>query len=379
MSDWTIYVRDEQYRRQGQVDDFTKLEFVSKYNDIGAWTLEMDARLPLVQYLTRKRYGIVLYKGSEAVTGGRVEKIQRKRTASESTVIFSGSDDNVWMAERVGHPQPSSSAPPYSTNEHDVRTGVTSTILMQYVDVNLGPNAIVGRRHPNLTLGSDPLAGTTQTGRVRWSVLLKSLQGLALSGGDLGFRIVQIGSGLVFQVYQPVDRSASVKYSHELGNLLESDYESTGPEVNYLYIGGDGEGTARTIQESSDPDSIIEWDRREEFVDRRDTSDSGELTQTLQENLVDKGAQIGFSLDAIDTPSQQYITHYNLGDKVTAVLDGQSLVDVVREVKMTLTANSVMRVSPLIGTAGTLGQTTTKTFQTIRSLTRRVGDLESRR
>lgn len=379
-SRWSLYVRNDQYKRGAQIDDFQRLETVQKFCDVGTWILDLDGRLPAAEQLRRPNYGIVLYKGSTPVFSGDVNEIDGKYTMDRRRITFSGYDDNVWLRSRVAHPEPATSSWPYVTNESDVRAGAASTIIRAYVNANLGPGAIVARRHPALTMGVDPLVGITLTGRVRWTQLLKDLQEIAVAGGGLGFRIVQVGSGLQFQVYMPVDRSGTVKFSFELGNLTEAAYKTTAPTANWVYCGGGGEGTARIVAEGGDPQSIIDYRRREIFVDRRDSSVGDELNRTVVENLAENAAQTGFSLSPVDVQGQEYITHYGLGDKVAGVLDGVRIADVVRELKVTFDPNGPTKVNPLIGTTGAVNPATeTKTFKSIKALVRKVSNLEGRR
>lgn len=380
-NEWTLYVRDAQYRRVAQIDDFQKLDTVQKFNDVGTWILEMDARLPAASMLHQPSYGIVLYKGSTAVFSGDVDKISGRQSLDRYRVQFSGYDDTLWLKARLGHPEPATATQPYTSIEYDVRgPGPASTVLIDYVNANLGPGAIATRRHAGLTMAADPLIGSIIQGRVRWTELLKTLQEYAVSGGDIGFRIVQAGSGLQFQVYQPVDRSASVKFSFELGNLLEGAYETSAPTANFIYIGGGGEGLSRIIGEGYDPTSVINWRRRELFADRRDTSVSAELNQTIVENLAEHDGQYGITLTPIDTPGQEYITHYQMGDRVSAVLNQTQIVDVLRELKVTFDPSGPTKVNPMIGTTGaTNPATANKTFKSIKTLVRRLSNLEGRR
>jgi hypothetical protein len=377
---WTVYLRDPNRERQAQIDDYSSLEAIPRFNAVGAWSITMDMRHSYArQMIAAPQWGIELVHDATQTTviTGRAVKATRKRSTTENTVTVYGVDDMTWLTRRVAHPQPATGAPPYSTQAYDVRTGTCSTILRQYVDVNAGPGALAQRAVPGLSLDTDPVIGTSVTGRARWQdPLLTLLQELALAGGGLGFRVRKSGANLLFQVYQPVDRSASVIFSEELGNLSEFSYELVEADVNYVYVGGGGEGTARTIREGQRPDGMVEWGRIERFLDRRDTTVTTELDQAISERLQEGRESVIMSVTPIDTDGQTYLTHYDLGDKVTVLYDDFSLADIVREVKIQLTPEK-STVSPTVGTPGARAQEI-GSIGRMRKLETRVNSLERR-
>lgn len=377
-AEWTLYVRDSNLQRVAQIDDYQTLDVVARFNAVGAWELDLDRRVTGAAELFVAHAGIEIVRDGTTFLSGPVTRRQRTRDALRNRVTISGVDDTVWLSRRLAHPQPATAAPPYSTTEHDVRTGQCSTVLRAYVDVNVGPGALAARRLTGLTLAADPLLGTTVTGRARWQNLLELMQGLAVSGGGLGFAIRKVATALEFYSYMPVDRSASVKFSEEIGNLTSYRYETTAPAVTYVFAGGGGEGTARTIAENQDPDGVVGWGRIEQFADRRDTTVTSELEQEITTKLAEGQEQLALDAVPVDTPSAAYGTHYSLGDKVTVVVDdgGTELAEVVREVKVSLTPAGPQQVSPVIGTPGR--RDLLRVLGSVRDLTARVVNLERR-
>lgn len=376
-----VLLRDPSGARVGEVDDYLQLQYVSRHQDIGSWVLDLDAASPALDVLREPRSGIEVVRNGTLVFSGPRTKLRRARSSGNDTVTVSGADDSVWLARRLAHPQPGSSAPSggvYGTTAFDARTGQASTILRQYANVNAGPGAVVARRVAGLTLGVDPLVGSTVTGEGRWQVLLELMQGLAVAGGDLGFGIVSDGTGgLLFDVYQPTDRSASAVFSAEMGNLGDFDYSLDAPTGNYVVGGGGGELTARTIVESSDSTSITTWGRVEFFRDRRDTTNTTEISQTLSEELAAQAEKRAATINPVDTPLLTYGVHYFLGDQVTAVIDGVSFAEVVREVKVTVAGNGET-VQPTLATPGAGPASLPDLFAAAKRLTTRVANLERR-
>jgi hypothetical protein len=175
-------------------------------------------------------------------------------------------------------------------------------------------------------------------------------------------------TGLQFVVYQPVDKTGSVRFAVELGNLSAYSYTAQAADTNYAFVGGGGEGTARTIREGQDSDEIISWGRVETFVDRRDTTSTTELDQAITQALAEGAGKTDLSITPIDRPGQTYLTHYDLGDKVTAVIGGAAVQELVREVRIVLSPES-QRIVPTIATPGR---------RDILAVFRRLARLESR-
>jgi Siphovirus ReqiPepy6 Gp37-like protein len=350
LPDVQLYIRDDSFQRVALLDEFTSLEVVARHNEVGSWRLSLDRRTSKAGLLANPGYGIeVVYDGSPQMSGP-VTHHDRTRQQDSDQLVVAGVDDLVWLRRRRAHPCPTLSGPPYNTQTDDVRTGVCSTVLRAYVDLNLGPGAISPRRLPGLSLAADPLLGSTITGRARWQTLLELLAGLALAGGGLGLRLVaQAGSGIQFSSYAPADKSSTVVFSLELGTLGGYRYEAGAPEANYIYAAGSGEGTARTIREGQDPASIASWQRIEDFVDRRDTSVSAELDQEIAEQLADKAGPVGLSITPLDVPGRAYGVDYQLGDRVRVVIDDTPVDEVIREVRLVLTPTGPRVLAPQIG------------------------------
>lgn len=373
---WTLYVRNFDMERAAQIDDYSSLSAVCRFNDVGTWELALDYRASSVPELLAPGSGIEIRRDDFVIMTGPVTRIKRDRASNQNRISVSGVDDNVWLKRRIAHPQPASSAPPYSTVDDDTRSGVGSTIIWQYVNVNLGPGAITPRKLPTLTMATDPLVGSTVSGKARYDVLLELIQDLAVAAGDLAFRIVQVGAGLEFQVYQPDDKSGSVVFSEGFGNISDFTYERDAPEYTYVYGGGDGEGKLRTIVEGSDNAALATWGRIERLVDARQQTTGPTVSQQITTALAQNSEKLSLDITPIDTPNLKYGTHYQLGDKVSVVVDGVVVTDLVRQVEINLTAAGPQKLTPVLGTPGR--NDLLALFTAVRDLASRTRNLERR-
>lgn len=374
---WQIHLRDPLLARQGLLDDYQTFKAVKRLNRTGTWSLDLNVAVDKALLLTQPGWGIEVVRDSDGkhLTSGAMTKVGRKRSGEKNLITVSGVDDVIHLADRLVHPQPATALPPYSVSEHDVRTGTCSTILRQYVDVNAGPGALAPRRVTGLTLAADPLVGSSVTGRGRWQNLLVFLQDLALAGGGLAFDVQQSGATLQFSVRQPTDKSGTVKFSLELGNLESYDYTLAAPTASYVVCGGGGEGTARTIREGQSSVDIAEWGRRiEKFADRRDTTATSELDQEIATTLAESQAETTFSFVPVDLPGMTYLDDYNLGDRVAAVID-DTVTELIREVEITSTPDK-STITPSVGTP--VLRDVARLFRRLRAAETRLTNLERR-
>lgn len=376
MAEWLVEVRDAHLNRVGEIDDYQQLKMIPRFNAVGSWVLDVDNRTSAADALAAQGAGITVRRDGEHFFSGPVRERVRTRTGDTSRLQLSGPDDLCWLAERLARPV--TSGPPYTTAAYDVRTGAAETVLLAYVNFNAGAAARADRRVAGLVLPADQARGATVTGRARFPVLLDLCASIALSGGGLGFRIVQVGQTLQLQVYEPQDRSDTAIFSEELGNLGDFSYAESWDGVNHATVGGSGEGTGRVFVEAFKSDSIAARGLRETFVDKRETSNTTELAQAGAEELERASDQTSLSLSPIDTEAVAFGTHWGLGDIVTVVADGVPIVDVVRDVTITLAAGAPEQVKPLVGTPGATDPRVPRMFAAVRALKQRTSQLERR-
>jgi hypothetical protein len=370
----TITTRDEALRRTGQVEDFRSLTMPLRFNRTSSWVLELDEKAPVADLFGRTS-GVIIARDGVPLLSGPVTGLRRTRQGGRRTLIVNGVDDTVWLERRLALPVPS--GPPYTAAAYDDRSGAAETVMRGYVNDNLGPGATAARRLPALTLLADEARGTSVRGRARFVTLLELLQALALAGGDLGFRIVQVGVGLQFQVYLPADRTRSAVFSLELGNLRGYDYAVAAPTADYVYVGGGGEGTGRVIVEGGDQPTVDLYGRVEVFIDRRDTAVAADLEQTRAETLLEQRETTSLSIEPVDTASVAFGRDYGLGDRVSVVIDRETVQDVVREVTLTLTREGE-RLTPVIGTPGASSPQVPALFDIQKRQARRLSQIERR-
>ncbi|MEV7268399.1 siphovirus ReqiPepy6 Gp37-like family protein [Micromonospora aurantiaca] len=261
------------------------------------------------------------------------------------------STDEAYVVERVTFPVPGQPATAQVASAVWTGAGNAEAVMRSVVDLNAGPGAIAARRVPGLVLGALAGVGGNVSISTRFQPLGDVLRTLALAGGGLGWRVVQVGTTLEFQVFAPRDLSGTVRFSRGLGNLRKFRWQPKSPTCTVAIVGGQGQGTARTIRERVDAAAVTRWRRVEKFIDQRNTSVLAELDQAGDEALADGAEQLGLDTETIDTPRQAFGVQFGLGDRATVELPtGVVLTDVVTSARLTGDAKRGYRVSSTVGT-----------------------------
>jgi len=365
--EWSLFLTDAAGVRLAAVDTYDKCEIVGRTNDVSTWAVDLPTATPAGQLLITTTGLRLEARFEESVwRSGPVSQIKRTVDADGDYLEVAGADDTVWLARRLAHPQPASSAPPYSANAYRVYTGELPVVLGLMVHENLGPTAIAPRRVPGLAVTVPPPTGTLPTlyANARWQNLLTLMQDTAR------------GSGFVFDITNLQWRCAPAV---NRGAVFSADLETLGayavttqaPGANYVFVGGGGEGTARVILEAGHSTSVPTWGRVEEFRDRRDTSALGPLQQAAGEALALGVTPTTVVFTPLDTPGQTFGHEWYLGDIVTVQAGGLTVTDLIREVHVLLDGY-VPTITPSVGApSGDIGL-----FRALAGLDRRARQLE---
>lgn len=345
---YRVQIRDHSLHPLGELTDLIDADMLLAFNDVGTFALTTRASgNPMRQYFAEGN-GVIISRdrgdgsGAQTLFSGPIWHLERH--GKDDTYVLAGVSDDFWLKAR--------GAMPPVGQAYDTRSGVASTLLRGYVDANAGPSAPTPFPVPGLVLAADPLIGSTVNGNLRYDVLLTALQQLAISGGDLGFRVLQTDNGvLTFSIYQPATKSNAI-FSRDLGNLLDFSYTLDGPAANYYTAAGGGDGASRTIVTGQDSASVSTWGVVWGFIDTRDTTDTTTMTQRINAQIAQDASQTNLSITPQDTPALQYGRDYNLGDVVNVQVDGETITDTIRQVHFQLNGTDQELITPGIGNAG---------------------------
>lgn len=360
---WQVLVRNHDLSIAGELE-VIDLELHDKHQDISTWAVDFNGlredhtlTIPAAALLERGA-GLVFDLNGRTILSGPWTKPVRTRTGDQRTFAVGGIDDKQILADRVAHPQPGATQPPY-VQVQDVRgPGAAETIIKAFVNANCGPGAVVNRRARGLSIEPDLVRGAIVKGIGDWTKQLDVLvQSLAQAGG-VGYRIIQTDApALQFRIYLPFDKTATVVFGVELGNTSGYSYSLQRPAGNYIYGLGAGTGILRTIREGQNEASIGAYGRIEAVSDQSSTSDLTLLNQAIATELASKAEQFSATVTALDTHAHQWapvaadpVAAYDLGDRVTIVIEGVELQETITEIVATFNSDRGTTITPVIGT-----------------------------
>lgn len=326
--DWRIIVRDRNRQPTEDVDDFVSIEAELNLNATSRWTLTLASNTRAAANLIKGAGIIVLYR-DEVVFSGVADHYEDSEGEDGPLKLCRGIDDTGQLEDRLASPDPA--GPPYTDTAYDLLTDTPAeTAMHHYVNKNAGPGATIQRRLTGLTMGEDGGRGKTiEAVQVRWDPLMTVLQGLALSSGDdeatrLRFRVVaDLEGGIEFQTLPTDDRRDMVVFTRERETMGQVTRTQDAPTATRIIAGGSGEGTAREIVEQTDSTQTWDWNRLvERFYDARN-ADPATMLEEIAQRLGEGAGLDEVTFEPVDTDAISWLSDYDLGDRVSAVLAKQ--------------------------------------------------------
>ncbi len=365
MSVWELYVTDRVGNRQAVVDPYESAEIIARVNDVSTWqvTLPTDTEAGAL-FIADSFARLEIVLDHTVWRSGPVSHLERTVDVDGDYLTVAGVDDTIWLARRLAHPQPGTAVPPYSTTAYDVHTGAVSTVLAELARVNAGPSATAARLVPGLLVPIPVALGPTITVSARWQNLLTLMQDTARPSG-LVFDV----EDLTFHVYAAQNRG--VVFSAGLETLAGWRTVADAAPANKVVVAGGGSGTARIIREATSSSSVDTWGLAETFQDRRDTTDLAELDKAAAETLAAGIKPTTVVFTPIDSDGQTFGRDWALGDVVTVIAGGLTVIDQIREIHVTLDAVGETVIPSVGAPAGDL-----ELFRALAGLDRRVRQLE---
>lgn len=373
-----VLVRDSNFTVIGEVADYTQCSATLRFNDIGDWSMDVPANSNSAQLLLAEENpgaGIVIRRGSTTFFSGPVWTRQWQRDAGtgEPVLTVAGNDDNFFLRTRLIRPNPAvEDLNAAGVNYFQTASIPTESIMSILTRRNLSSAAdIESRRMAGFTMGTDLGLGKVQLSpSYRFDVLLDALQQLSSLARtdttdplqDLGFRVVQVGTDLEFQVYALTMRP-NARFSFALGNLDSATYSMTGPTATnpIVGVGGqddeNGKSIAAQLFSYARADAAYPW-QIETYADGGSVTGSG-VDGTIDQAAVDQqghdalesGAGVlSASVTPIDTDRLTFGVDYQLGDFVSVELPQLTFQAPIRSVSLNLSVDGGQQVGLGIGT-----------------------------
>ena len=339
---YEIYWRDRNRNFSGRIDRFFRFNATMNYNDVGSWRLEFDLESDDAT-IPNWGEGIVLKRNDVPVLSGPLKMVREIFNSKTRILRLVGRTDEAYLAHKRCYVEVGA-APADWVTAYDTRTGPAETVAKQLVDLNAGPNALAGRPVRGLTVAATNALGATVTSQRRLDMLLEALQEVCEEGG-IGFRMVN----MEFDTYVPVDKSASIIFSTELGNMIDYNYMIELPKANYIIAGGAGELAARDFTSVDDGDSINEFDERiEYFYDYGNAGSVADLRAKATAKLATLSSAYSLVAQVKEVTHMKFFDDFFLGDIVSANVRGTVFDNIIRSAHINLNPKKGVVVRPFI-------------------------------
>lgn len=380
-SEVLVEIRDRNLQRVGTITPkWLQLEATIRANNVGSWKLTLPGSHPMVEHLQREGSGItVALRGVPNFSGPTVKPgKERSLQNPDGTFTFEGVTDEIHLADALAYPEPGNANVATQAVSNDVRTGNAETLLREFVGYNISGALAAAERKLGMRQfirleSVNKGLGGTLTKSPRFQNLLELCNEIATLGG-VNFRMVQRGDFINFEVMARRNVSDSVRFDIANGTLASENIQKSPPTVTRAIVAGQGEGTARQLLQRSTAASLAaetSWGRQiEVFYDQRNTDETVELEQAGDEKLLESG----FTSTAVkvlpsDSQTMLYAMHWDVGDIVAVVVDGQ-------EVKSSITTATLIAGPNGTAAAAAIGDVTG--FDKDAALASRVEDIDSR-
>lgn len=232
---------------------------------------------------------------------------------------------------------------------------------------NLSSSAVDTSRQISSTLFSvaaDVAAGATITKAFAWDQVLTTAQEIAAAsmtaGTYIAFDVIVNTSslGLELQTYsgqrgqdRRISTGSGLIFSEETGLLVNAQLTDdwTG-EVNYVYAGGQGEGTARTVLTAFDTDmiNVSPFNRLEKFIGATESASSAAVQDKADSELRQFRPRRYLDASIAENQRARYGRDWGYGDFITAQFDGESFDARIDAIGITIDQSREERIDAII-------------------------------
>lgn len=338
-TNFNIRVFDKDINFLGEVDNFTSLFFIRKWETYG----EFEFHLSTIDNNLIKKGNIIMINkdGSKA---GIIEHIEINEEDTED-ILIKGFSLLYWLTNRI-------TVPPEGYAYHTFNTNIEN-IMIDLVNFNAVNPVDIIRKIPNLIVEVSKERGEKLQFQSRFKNLSDELNNLSkLSGLGITIDLDYKKKKFVFRIIEGKNlsygqaKNPQYIFSLDYDNIKKQNYiESDIGYKNVGYVAGQGEGIDRVIEVIGN--ERVGLDRREVFIDARDIDGDGSLTDRGRIKLSELQKIQSFECEV---ETKDYKLLWDLGDIITTVdrKRGLRVDNRITEIKEVY-ENSGIKVEPTFG------------------------------
>lgn len=292
-----------------EIDDYTDLIFIRRWHRAGEFTLVTNYNKLYSDQLIENR---IIFVNQHNIAGIILQRELDIDAKGNSIIKIRGTALKGMSKRRI-------TIPPTGQATHSFNTN-TETIMKNLVTTNFASGT--DRQCLVLNITNNQNRGQTVPLATRYKELHEELRKLSRQTGVGWDFTVNLNTRMIdFEIYEGVNRTAGQSVNSRV--IFSIDYDSVRNQkyissdintLNFAYVGGQGEGAARTIREVGTTTGI---GRIETFVDARDISDNSELDTRGQQRLDENSTVSSFDGQITEFGTFQYLRDWDLGDIVT--------------------------------------------------------------
>ena len=325
----------------GIVDNFSSLQWNRKYSEPGSF--ELHCPITAANTALLHRGSLVWKKGAKEA--GVIEDLKLEETAKKAEITAKDRFLSSYLDRRLIRPF-------YACY------GKKAELAIREIYSNAEPI-------PQVELGDLNGFTETVTFQATYQNLLSKVEEIC-AGMATGFRFRPdfVNKKIYFELYRGLDHSITqsdrerVIFSDGFANLDSATYEENEQIYkNVCYVGGQGEGSDRTIVAVGATDSTG-LERRESFLSATDVRNDNISDSQYQEALKQRGnaalanSILASSFDASVNPNGnfKYLTDYDLGDIVTVQKEAYGIAQNLRITEISeVYENGIYKIEPKFG------------------------------
>lgn len=409
--DYRVLVRDVNLKFIWESMDFISLQYHLRMNARGKWVLTLPMESESVKHLLGLLVpgnngvgGIYVERNGKYLFSGPLLDYEYSFDSDGELIHFIGADEMDFIERTLALAHPRKFQSPYMKNADGYHTDHTpnslrvdpnsvaqrsSEVFYHIYCLNVGQSADSSRRIPQVyikwTKGTEndvghwryPVGDLNRYPRpspviTRGDPMMDVLQSITsysestvynpdgsiwmypdpfLITGQMkyepGLGSTFNGWWIVFEAKRVEDKTNTIIFSKDQGNVLRLRRTKAAPEANIIQMGGSGEGANRVFAHAADESSRPIYGSREAFreftgYERSSTDpDHKEELEALKPHLYDElnraQSQITIEAEVVDVEGMEYHTGWFVGDKVRVETPISKDDVIVREVEGTVT------------------------------------------
>lgn len=353
---YELWMTTDRGERIAQLDYSLGFSASITTNGIGRLTLSLPATFDTTLLAVDRMIQVWRQPTGGALSLWRPYFLRRWKFATQTngeTLTLYGADPNELLTRRIVAAYSGSA----QASKTDYADDMMKAIVTESLSNAIAPIPTAGTRvWGNLSVADDWSQAPSIHDAFAFEYLLRNSGGglladiskaAKIAGGEVFFDVgvkTATSNSISFEfatkMGQPgADVSNRVIFDQVNDNLrnasLDFDYSD---EVTYVYGGGQGEGTARVIQQAYDSTryGASIWNRREAMADARNQPTAAGVLSAARTVLDAGKPQLRFGGMPIDTQGTRFGIDWNYGDRVTASYRGYTFTAIIRMVNITV-------------------------------------------